>query len=693
MKVLYLFFLAVLMAAFTMPAAVAEQAIKQITVNDYLQQAKAKAREQGYKANRLIDESSPYLLQHAYNPVQWYAWGDEAFEKAKKENKPIFLSIGYSTCHWCHVMAHESFENKEIAEILNRYFVCIKVDREQRPDIDTVYMSATQLINGHGGWPMTVFLDHELRPFHAATYYPPFTIGKRIGLEDVLLKIHDLWLEQPEFINEVATNVTRRITALADATTRDGALVQNINALALKQISASFDEDFGGFSAAPKFPRPGIFAFLNQLSLAGLNETRLNKTSVNKAGPNKTSLGKKESTAYVDTAGKMMSVTLDAMAAGGIYDQLAGGFHRYSVDGSWQVPHFEKMLYSQALMTMAYSDYYRIDPQQKHKRLVLETLKFVTEEMQSPGGGFYSALDADSERVDKPGAHAEGAYYLWHEAELKNTLSLAEFDFIKKYFNIRENGNIDSDPQNEFTSLNIFYIDEEFKNSLLTEQQTKLLSSARKKLNNIRRQRPRPHLDDKIITAWNGMMIAAFAKASIVFNDLAFLEEAKQTAGFIKTHLYDNKTGKLYRQYRAQINAAGASSAATLPDYAWLIYGLLEVYQASKNKQWLNWALELQEKQNELFLDKSSAAYFESIASDTSILFRSKSIYDGALPSANAITLANLRKLSALSDKPEQKKTYSSQADKLVSSFATVINQNPAAASMLLSIEIDRGRF
>ena len=662
MKLLFLFFLTI----FAAHIAVAEEAIKQITVNDYLQQAKAKAREQGHKANRLIDESSPYLLQHAYNPVRWYAWGDDAFEKAKKENKPIFLSIGYSTCHWCHVMAHESFENKEIAEILNRYFVCIKVDREQRPDIDTVYMSATQLINGHGGWPMTVFLDHELRPFHAATYYPPFTIQTRIGLKDVLLKIHDLWLEQPEFINEVATNVTRRITALADETIEDGILVKNINALALKQISASFDEDFGGFSAAPKFPRPGIFAFLNKIS------------------SNKTSLNKKDSTAYVEAVGKMMSLTLDAMAAGGIYDQLAGGFHRYSVDSSWQVPHFEKMLYSQALMTMAYSDYYRIDPKQKHKQLVLETLKFVTEEMQSPEGGFYSALDADSERVDKPGVHAEGAYYLWHEAELKKTLSLAEFDFVKKYFHIRKNGNIDSDPQNEFTNLNIFYIDEEFKNAALTKQQEKWLASVRKKLNNIRRQRPRPHLDDKIITAWNGMMLAAFAKASVVFNDLAFLEEAKQTAGFIKTHLYNNKTGKLFRQYRAN----QASSAATLSDYAWLIYGLLEVYEASKNKQWLNWALELQEKQNELFLDKSSGAYFESIANDTSILFRSKSIYDGALPSANAITLANLRKLSALSDKPVQKKTYSTQADKLVSSFATVINQNPAAASMLLAIEL-----
>ena len=673
MKVLYLFFLTVFMAAFMVPAAVAEEAIKQITVNDYLQQAKAKAREQGYKANRLIDESSPYLLQHAYNPVRWYAWGDDAFEKAKKENKPIFLSIGYSTCHWCHVMAHESFENKEIAEILNRYFVCIKVDREQRPDIDSVYMSATQLINGSGGWPMTVFLDNKLRPFHAATYYPPFSSGNRTGLKDVLLKIQDLWVNQPELINQVATTVTARITAHADDTAESAMLVTNINDLALRYITDSYDEDAGGFSVAPKFPRPGIFAFLNQLVL---------NVKKGDGGINKNIKGENSA------AQQMMKTTLDAMASGGIYDQIAGGFHRYSVDENWQVPHFEKMLYSQALMVMAYSDYYRIDPQQKHKQLVLETLKFVTEEMQSPEGGFYSALDADSERIDKPGTHAEGAYYLWHEAELKKALSSAEFDFVKKYFHIRKNGNIDSDPQNEFTNLNIFYIDEEFRNTVLTKQQEKWLVSVREKLNKIRRQRPRPHLDDKIITAWNGMMLAAFAKASVVFNDLEFLEEAEQTAGFIKTHLYNKKTGKLYRQYRAQINAAGASAEATLSDYAWLIYGLLDMYEAGRNKQWLNWARELQEKQNELFLDKSSGAYFESIADDTSILFRSKSIYDGALPSANAIALSNLREFSKLTDKTSKKKSLSSQAGKLVNSFATAINDNPPAAAMLLSIEV-----
>ncbi len=330
------------------PAALYAVNVKHVTVNDYLQQSKA----QGKKENNLISETSPYLLQHAYNPVNWYAWGDAAFEKAKKENKPIFLSIGYSTCHWCHVMAHESFENKDIAALLNKHFVAIKVDREQRPDIDSIYMSATQLINGVGGWPMTVFLDNKLRPFHAATYYRPFSSEGRLGLHDVLLKINKLWLEQPERIANLAAEITEVITELADDTAQDETLDKDIARQALMQIAEVFDEDMGGFSAAPKFPRPEIHSLLNAMS---------NNKS----------------------AQHMMRVTLNAMSSGGIYDQVAGGFHRYAVDSNWQVPHFEKMLYSQALMVIAYNDFYKIDPQQKYKEVIYQTLDFVKTEMQS----------------------------------------------------------------------------------------------------------------------------------------------------------------------------------------------------------------------------------------------------------------------------------------------------------------------
>ncbi len=623
--------------------------IKHVTVNDYLQQSEA----QGKKANNLINETSPYLLQHAYNPVNWYAWGDAAFEKARKENKPIFLSIGYSTCHWCHVMAHESFENKKIASLLNKHFVAIKIDREQRPDIDSVYMSATQLINGQGGWPMSVFLDHELRPFHAATYFPPFSTDGHVGFNEVLLEINRLWLEEREKIIKLATAITKEITKQADHSAPNEGLDNDIQTFALQQIEKAFDEDMGGFSAAPKFPRPGIFSLLNKMK-------------------------------HNKSAQHMMRVTLDAMASGGIYDQLAGGFHRYSVDANWQVPHFEKMLYSQALMVIAYSDFYQIDSREKYKNITYQTLGFVISEMQSPMGGFYSALDADSERADKPGEHAEGAYYLWHELELKKHLSSDEFLFIKEYYSIGENGNIDSDPRDEFINLNILAIDEDYRDKALTQKQNQYLSSARKKLNKKRLLRPRPHLDDKVITAWNGMMLSAFSKAATTFDDAAFLGEAIKTANFLKKHLYQSQTRKLFRQYRDN----KASVVANLSDYVWLINGLLELHRASKDTTWLNWALKLQQQQNQLFLDKASTAYYESVANDKNLLFRSKNIYDGALPSANAIALANLRMLANTIESKKLRRSFTEQADKLVNNFASIVNQNPAAAASLVAVEI-----
>ncbi len=550
-------------------------------------------------------------------------------------------------------MAHESFEDKKIADLLNKYFVAIKVDREQRPDIDSVYMSATQLINGQGGWPMSVFLDHKLRPFHAATYYPPFSIDGHVGLNEVLLEINKLWLDEREKIEKLAAMITKEITEQAGDSAQGEVLDSDIQTLALQQIESAFDEDMGGFSEAPKFPRPGIFSLLNKM--------KNNKS-----------------------AQHMMRVTLDAMAAGGIYDLLAGGFHRYSVDANWQVPHFEKMLYSQALMVMAYNDFYQTNSQEKYKNIIYQTLGFVKAEMQSPMGGFYSALDADSERADKPGEHAEGAYYLWYERELKKTLSPDEFLFIKEYYLISENGNIDSDPRDEFINLNIFSVNEDYRGKTLTQKQKQHLSSVKNKLNKKRALRPRPHLDDKVITAWNGMMLSAFSKAAVTFNDASFLDEAIKAASFMKAHLYSDKSKKLFRQYRNN----KASVTANLSDYVWLINGLLDLHRASKNGAWLSWAVELQQQQNQLFLDKSSAAYFESVANDKNLLFRSKNIYDGALPSANAIALANLRTLSNTAGSKQLKQSFSTQADKLVNHFAGIVNQNPAAAASLVAVEM-----
>ncbi len=628
-------------------------AVKQNTVEQYLQQAKLA----GKKPNHLIEQSSPYLLQHAYNPVNWYAWGEAAFAAARKQHKPIFLSIGYSTCHWCHVMEHESFENKKIADYLNKHFIAIKVDREERPDIDAVYMDATQLISGSGGWPMTVFLDNQLRPFHAATYYPPFSTPQYLGLMEVLQKINQLWHDDPERITSIAKTVTERIRLMAKSGDTGGKISPAINELAMKTIQADFDQQWGGFGVAPKFPKPGVFAYLTRQA--------------------------KQKNKFSRQAATMMTVTLDAMADGGFYDQLGGGFHRYSVDEQWQVPHFEKMLYSQALLPLAYLDFYPLQPRPRYKQVITQTLDFAAREMHSPQGGFYTALDADSARPGKPDELAEGAYYLWSEAELKNSLSKDEYAFIHDYYGIQQDGNIASDPRHEFGKTSIFYIAEDYRDKPLTDRQQALLQSAKKKLNAIRLLRPRPRLDDKIITAWNGMMISAYAKAASVFKDhkQVYQKQAISTANFILQHLYAHKTGKLFRAWRN----GKASGAATLNDYAWLINGLLSLYDVSHDSRWLQQAVALEQTQDKLFLDTASGAYYEVAQVDNNVLFRSISLYDGALPAANAIVRENLLRLSKDVTDKKPAAHYRQQANGIMNHFATVINQNPVATAMALS--------
>lgn len=623
-------------------------AVEQNTVENYL----AKARAAGEKPNRLINESSPYLLQHAYNPVDWYPWGEAAFAKARKENKPIFLSIGYSTCHWCHVMEHESFENKEIAALINKYFVAIKIDREERPDIDSVYMAATQLINGAGGWPMTVFLNGQLQPFHAGTYFPPETRGNHRGLKDLLPEIHQLWQTQRQRVDELALQVTDRIRSDALARSMATQLDKNINTRALLEITATYDAEDGGFGNAPKFPRSGIFSFL--LTLAEQD----NAMSVN--------------------AKSMMQKTLARMAQGGIFDQVGGGFHRYSVDAQWLVPHFEKMLYTQALMAASYVQLYKIDPQPVYKEIAQATLDFVLREMTSPQGGFYSALDADSERPDRKGEYAEGAFYLWSDAELASLLSADELKFARDYYNVQKTGNIDSDPQGEFTGLNILHVSDDYRDKLLNAEQTKILSTIKTKLLAARSDRPRPHLDDKIVTAWNGMVISALAQAGEAFKNDQYLKAASRTASFMRDQLFDNKTGQLYRRTRS----GQAGVAAGLGDYVWYVRGLLDLYHATAEQNWLKLAVNLTEKQDQLFLDTGNGGYFDASDKDTSLLFRSRPIYDGALPAENAIALANLNDLYLLT----QQGRWKTNADRLLTAFAGVINESPSATAMMLSV-------
>jgi uncharacterized protein YyaL (SSP411 family) len=621
--------------------------IVQNTVDNYLKTNQAA----GNKPNSLIHENSPYLLQHAYNPVQWYAWGEEAFALARQQNKPIFLSIGYSTCYWCHVMAHESFENEAIAAILNKHFIAIKIDREERPDIDNVYMAATQLVNGYGGWPMTVFLNHDLEPFHAGVYYPPVSTDSSIGLTELLHKVIDLWRDQKDRVNMIAAQITSQIKASADESLPGHSIDKDLQQQAVEQIAAVYDSEFAGFGAAPKFPRPGMFVLLLDVA------ARKNPDS--------------------QQALEMIRETLNAMSQGGIYDHVGGGFHRYSVDEQWQVPHFEKMLYTQALMSLAYTRLYQIDPDKHYREVVAGTLDFVIIEMCDAGGGFYSALDASSERPDQVGVHAEGAYYLWRAKQLESLLNKAEWDIVRRYYAIEDDGNIDSDPRGEFGLLNILHVSHAFKGRTLSEQESALINSAREKLYRARLSRPRPHLDDKIITAWNGMMISALVEAAVVFENKAYLQAAIRAADFIRDNLVDSKTHQLFRRLRD--GEVGIN--ATLDDYVWYVNGLLALYKQTNNRQWLLLAQQISEQQMQLFYDSENGGFYES-GPDKHVLFRSRSAYDGALPAPNAIAIENLTTLADLTgDKKWQK-----MADQTFGAFAGALNNDPAAAAWMVSL-------
>ncbi|MGB5275716.1 MAG: thioredoxin domain-containing protein [Gammaproteobacteria bacterium] len=618
----------------------------QKTVESYLQTNRAA----GNRPNSLIHENSPYLLQHAYNPVQWYAWGDEAFELARQQNKPIFLSIGYSTCYWCHVMAHESFENEAIAAILNEHFIAIKLDREERPDIDDVYMAATQLINGYGGWPMTVFLNHDLEPFHAGVYYPPVTTENSLGLTELLKRVVELWRDDNKRVNLIADRISSNIQAGADESMTGASIDSDVRDRAVAQISAVFDSEHGGFGAAPKFPRPGKFALLLDVVAS---EDRQAKQALN-----------------------MLVKTLTAMSQGGIYDHAGGGFHRYSVDDRWQVPHFEKMLYTQALMSIAYTRLYQVEPDRHYRDVVAGTLDFVLREMRHANGGFYSALDAASERPDQPGVQAEGAYYLWSATQLESLLTEEEWRLVKTYYAIADDGNIQSDPQGEFGRSNILYVSDEFKGRSLDEEQAALIDKARRKLYQARLSRPRPHLDDKMITAWNGMMITALVEAYSVFEDERYLDAAIDAAAFIQEHLFDSKTQRLYRRLRD----GEVGIDATLDDYVWTVNGLLALYKQTNSKRWLLLARQMTEQQLQRFYDGANGGFYES-GPDKNLLFRSRTVYDGALPAPNAIAVENLATLARLTDD----KKWQRIANQTLDAFAGSINSNPAAAAWMLT--------
>ncbi len=573
-------------------------------------QAAEPAAENSQHTNRLANEKSPYLLQHAHNPVDWYPWGEEAFTKARKEIKPIFLSVGYSTCHWCHVMERESFENPKIAAFMNDHFVNIKVDREERPDVDRVYMTFVQATTGGGGWPMSVWLTPELKPFVGGTYFPPDDAFGRPGFLSVLKQIADAWTKDEKQILAQAAQITDQLQNFAGTHTSTNAdLSASILSEGFKQRESRFDPREGGFGPAPKFPRPSELIFL-------FNDAY-------RAGPDSKD-GKR--------AIEMATFTLEKMARGGIHDHLGGGFHRYSVDGEWHVPHFEKMLYDQAQLVEAYLIAYQITGRKEFANTARDILDYVLRDMTSPDGGFYSAEDADSSIRAGFKEKAEGAFYVWTANEIEEVLGKdsgtgilpvndsqhrqdADATIFSYIYGVEANGNTsgEGDPHGELHGKNVLIqrhtVAEAAKKFEVSEEEMKKrLAASCEKLFEIRAKRPRPHLDDKIITAWNGLMMTAFAKGYQVLGDEKYLAAADRSADFIRNNLYDQKTETLTRSWRED-RAPPPSSEGTADiggfaeDYAYLIRGLIDLYESSFDTARLAWATALQEKQDALFWD------------------------------------------------------------------------------------------
>ena len=579
--------------------------------------------------NRLARERSPYLLQHANNPVDWYAWNDEAFERARREDKPIFLSIGYSTCHWCHVMEHESFESEAIAERLNRDFISIKVDREERPDVDRVYMSFVQATTGQGGWPMTVFLRPDLKPFFGGTYFPPSSRWGRPGFMDLIGEISRVWKEDRARVDEAATELTRRLrdVTLGGQSESEVAEASALD-IAVAQFEGAFDRERAGFGTAPKFPRPSELLFL-------LRE----HARTGAQGPL-----------------QMATSTLRAMAMGGMRDHIGGGFHRYSVDAQWRVPHFEKMLYDQAQLVLAYLEAGQATGDAFFSEIAEDTLQYVLRDMTSADGGFFSAEDADSVPPELAGEarphKTEGAFYVWTDDEI-GTLLGADADIARRRFGIEPGGNAPEDPQGEFTGKNLLYVAQPIADLAVRSGTTEAavrdaIVRVREKLFAARASRPRPHLDDKVLTAWNGLTIAAFARAARVLtrsvHAVTYRAAAERAAVFIRQTLWRDGTRTLLRRYRD----GDAAIEGYAEDYAYLVWGLLELFQATGDAEWFDWALTLQQRQDELFWDPADGGWFSTTGQDPTVLLRLKEDYDGAEPAASSVATLNVLTLAHL---------------------------------------------
>ncbi len=604
--------------------------------------------------NRLIHEKSPYLQQHAHNPVDWYPWGEDAFAKARREDKPIFLSVGYSTCHWCHVMERESFESEEIAEALNTYFVPIKVDREERPDVDRIYMMFVQATAGGGGWPMSVWLTPDLKPFFGGTYFPPEDRQGHPGFGGVLKQIVEAWQSDRERIAASSADALVQLRRYSEIT---GRMSRRLDRLLLESgynvFRRTFDPKLAGFGGAPKFPRPSVFNFLLRYhALSGNHE-----------------------------AAEMVLATLEAMGRGGMHDHLGGGFHRYSVDARWFVPHFEKMLYDQAQLAVSYLEAAQVTGAEYYSYFTRDTLDYVLRDMTSPEGAFYSAEDADSV-IDpsNPEVKGEGAFYVWTQAEIEATLGQPAAERFCYHYGVRPEGNVEEDPHGEFKGKNILSDSRTLEETaqqfgIPLEEAHASVDESRKKLLGARSRRIRPHLDDKIITAWNGLMISALAKAAHALDDERYLAAAERAADFLLTRVIGAE-GLLLRRYRD----GEAAVEGFLDDYAFLAQALLDLYEADFDPRRLEQAIRLTDQMRERFEDPQLGAFFSTAADAQNLVLRMKDGYDGAEPSGNSVAVLNLLRLAAITGRKE----YRESAEWTLEAFAERIESAPAGVPQVL---------
>jgi uncharacterized protein len=589
--------------------------------------------------NLLAGEKSPYLLQHAHNPVNWHPWGAVAFARARTENKPIFLSIGYSTCHWCHVMERESFEDEKIGKYLNDHFVSIKLDREERPDVDKIYMTFVQSTTGGGGWPLNVFLTPELKPFYGGTYYPPEAKYGRPSFLQLLERLVDLWKTRHGDLVESAQDMTERLRAMAthDPENAFPAGERELHG-AGQTFLTEYDPQNGGFGHAPKFPRPSQPLLLLRYA------QRFGESDASKA----------------------VLHTCEAMANGGMNDQLGGGFARYSVDERWLVPHFEKMLYDQAQLVQLYLDAHLLSSEAHPAAVARDTLRYVQRDMTHPGGGFYSAEDADSEGK-------EGKFYCWTLAEFRTLLTAEEFPVAARYFGVTEQGNfLDHSDPHPLPGQNVLSLSQ----PKLSDGERTLVGSAKSKLLAERGKRVRPHLDDKILTSWNGMMLGAFARGYGVLGDEEFKVTAESNLAFLQSHVWDSATKTLYNRWRD----GHRDSVQLLDAYANLLAGVTDLYEVTLDPRHLQFAVDLADGMIARFHDSKGGGFWQTVADAPDLLLRSKDDYDGAEPSGNSVAALALLRLSVICDRQDWRQV----ADQTIRLFAQRLHQTPHAVPHLL---------